>query len=883
MTQLDQPTKHTPMMQQYLGIKADYPSTLLFYRMGDFYELFFDDARYAAKLLNITLTHRGQTAGEPIPMAGVPYHAVDSYLARLLKLGESIAICEQIGDPATSKGPVERKVVRIVTPGTVTDEALLENKNENVLLSIFTEDGRSEETHYGIAILDIASGRFSVIEVDASESLFAELERLKPAEVIYPETLDFAPDLKAYGRWTSVTEDYFKKRASNKTLCSQFNIEDIANLGIDDLSLAKRAAGALLSYVHETQRGLTPHIQLLQTEQQNQFVVLDAATQRNLEIETSGQIDPKHSLCGVMDHTVTAMGSRMLRRWLKRPLRDRTIVAARQNCIQTLLTDYGYEQIQTRLRGIGDIERILARVALRSARPRDLTRLAYALAQLPELNSELTAFKHDAMQSLQHALQPFPELTARLEQAIIDEPPVLIRDGGVIATGFDKELDELRSIRENVGDILEQMEQQERERSQIATLKIGFNRVHGYYIEVSRAQSDNVPDNYQRRQTLKATERYITPELKELEDKVLSANERALAKEKALYAELIEELNQHLQPLQVCSSALAELDALANLAERAETLNLRPPTLVDESIIDISEGRHIVIEQSINEAFTPNDLNLDQEQRILIVTGPNMGGKSTYMRQTALIVLLAYTGSYVPASSATIGPIDRIFTRIGASDDISRGRSTFMVEMTETANILQNATCNSLVLLDEIGRGTSTFDGLSLAWACATELATNLHAFTLFATHYFELTLLADEQPSIRNVHFDAIEMVNANGPAGQGIVFQHQVKPGAVNDSYGLQVAALAGVPAHVIANAQQQLQRLESNKMGTHSSAQAKQPDLLDALESQKVPESIDRETDRKMVQAVLAELAQLDLDEITPKQAHSLLYKIKSKLDK
>lgn len=866
MSQLDQPAKHTPMMQQYLSIKADYPSTLLFYRMGDFYELFFDDAKHAARLLNITLTHRGQTAGEPIPMAGVPYHAVDTYLARLLKLGESIAICEQIGDPAKSKGPVERKVVRIVTPGTVTDEALLENKHENVLLSIVTEEDR-----HGLAIFDMASGRFSVTEAEDDETLFAELERLKPAEVIYPDGQDFESDLKTYGRWTSTDEAHFKKRASTRTLCSQFNLDDISSLGIEELSLAKRAAGALLSYVHETQRGLTPHIQLLQTEQQKEYVVLDAATQRNLEIETSNQIDPKHSLCGVMDHTVTAMGSRLLRRWLKRPLRDRAIIKTRQQCIQSLLTDYRYEQIQTQLRGIGDIERILARIALRSARPRDLTRLGYALAQLPSLNASLDELANEAMHYLQHALQLFTDLTGLLEQAIIEEPPMLIRDGGVIAEGFDKELDELRSIRENVGDILETMEQQERERSQIATLKIGFNRVHGYYIEVSRAQARHIPDNYQRRQTLKSTERYITPELKELEDKVLSANERALAKEKALYAELIEELNKHLQPLQACSNALAELDSLSNLAERADTLNLRPPELIDDSIIDISEGRHIVIEQSIDEAFTPNDVNLNQDQRMLIVTGPNMGGKSTYMRQTALIVLLAYTGSYVPAASARLGSIDRIFTRIGASDDISRGRSTFMVEMTETANILQNATRDSLVLLDEIGRGTSTFDGLSLAWASATELATRINAFTLFATHYFELTQLAKEFDSICNVHFDAIETGSDVGP---GIVFQHQVKPGAVNDSYGLQVAALAGVPGHVIKNARVKLQQLENNKISEKPSTQ---------LRSQGSFSDTNAPTNPVIDKILYRQLLKLDLDEITPKQAHSLLYKIKSKLDK
>ncbi|MGD8926434.1 MAG: DNA mismatch repair protein MutS [Thioalkalispiraceae bacterium] len=861
MTQLEQPARHTPMMQQYLGIKAEYPSTLLFYRMGDFYELFFEDAKHAAKLLNITLTHRGQSAGEPIPMAGVPYHAVDSYLARLLKLGESIAICEQIGDPSKAKGPVERKVVRIVTPGTVTDEALLENKYENVLLSIVTEDDR-----HGLAILDMASGRFTVTEAN-DEELLSELERLKPAEVIYPELIDHASELKQYGRWTGVTEDIFKIRASTRTLCSQFNLEDISSLGIDDLSLAKRAAGALLSYVHETQRGLTPHIQILQSEQQNQFVVLDAATQRNLEIETGNQIDPRHSLCGVMDHTVTAMGSRLLRRWLKRPLRNKETITSRQQCIQSLLTDYQYEQIQTRLRGIGDIERILARIALGSARPRDLTRLAYALAQLPDLNQQLDAFSNQAMQPLQHALQPFPDITQLLERAIIPEPPMLIRDGGVIAEGYDKELDELRSIRENVGDILDKMEQQEKERSQIATLKIGYNKVHGYYIEVTRAQAKHVPDNYQRRQTLKSTERYITPELKELEDKVLSANERALAKEKALYADLIVTLNGHLQPLQACSNALAELDALTNLAERADTLNLRPPELVDHSIIDISEGRHIVIEQNIEDAFTPNDLNLNETDRMLIVTGPNMGGKSTYMRQAALIVLLAYTGSYVPAASAKIGPVDRIFTRIGASDDISRGRSTFMVEMTETANILQNATRDSLVLLDEIGRGTSTFDGLALAWACATELANKIHAFTLFATHYFELTQLAEEQTGISNVHFDAIELDAEEEATQRGIVFQHQVRTGAVNDSYGLQVAALAGVPAHVIRNAQAKLTQLETQK-STENSGHA------DQIKAEQMSSEFNE---------IIETLNTLDLDEMTPKQAHGLLYKLKSKLNK
>jgi len=860
------------MMQQYLGIKADYPSTLLFYRMGDFYELFFDDAKRASKLLDITLTHRGKAAGEPIPMAGVPYHAVDNYLARLLNIGESIAICEQIGDPATSKGPVERKVMRVVTPGTVTDEALLQNPHENLLLSLLQEDDVS-----GLAVLDMASGRFSVTEVADDEALYSELERLRPAEVVYPETQLIAEDLKHYGRWTSISENGFKKRSSTQSLCTQFNLEQISDLNIPQLELGKRAAGALLNYIHETQRGHVPHIQLLQTEHQSDYLVLDAATQRNLELESNHQVNNQHSLCGVMDHTVTPMGSRLLRRWLKRPLRDKAIIYQRQQNVHSFVTEYRYEAIQAVLTDISDVERILTRVALRSARPRDLTRLRFALMQLPKINELLDSLSEQALQSLKHQLQPFPEISALLSSAIIDEPPMLIRDGGVIASGYNHELDKLRTIRDNINDVLSEMESKERKRSGIATLKIGYNKVHGFFIEVSRAQAKNVPENYQRRQTLKATERYITPELKKLEDKVLSAAERALAKEKTLYADVLEQLNEHLQPLQLCAMAIAELDALTNLAERADSLNLRPAELVDEDIIEISEGRHLVIEHNLEQAFTPNDIQLDKKQRVLIITGPNMGGKSTYMRQTALIVLLAYTGSFVPAASACIGPIDRIFTRIGAADDISRGRSTFMVEMTETANILQNASQHSLVLLDEIGRGTSTFDGLSLAWACAMELADSIQAFTLFATHYFELTQMADLQENIHNVHFDAIE---TGAKTGAKILFQHQVKAGAVNDSYGLQVAALAGVPKHVIEQAQIKLHQLETDQNPILGNNTLKSPQSSPA--DQKSTPSRPNKTNAVVHDPLKDELSTLNLDEMTPKDALALLYKLKSRLN-
>ncbi|MEJ2391743.1 MAG: DNA mismatch repair protein MutS [Gammaproteobacteria bacterium] len=844
------PQQHTPMMQQYLRIKAEHPHILLFYRMGDFYELFYDDARRAAKLLDITLTHRGQSAGEPIPMAGVPYHAVDGYLARLLKLGESVAICEQIGDPAQSKGPVERKVVRIVTPGTVTEEALLQDRQENLLVAL-----HPDKQNTGLAVLDMSSGRFSLMQVHTDEGLQAELERLKPAEVIFDESVNFPTALQRYGRWSSQPPWMFTSKQAQQRLCEQFQTNQLDGFGITDLPLAISAAGALLSYVQQTQQGQVPHIRSIQAEHPADAIVLDAATRRNLEIETSLGGNARHSLTGVMDHTATPMGSRLLRRWLTRPLRDRRRILQRQQVLAALIDEYRYEPIHDILRGVGDLERILTRIALRSARPRDLIQLKLGLAQLPALHDHLQSAKIDALQKLLNDMPPFADVVALLRQAVIEEPPQLIRDGGVIASGYDPELDALRATRDNVSDILTEMETRERERTRIPTLRIGFNRVHGYYIEVTRAQAAKVPDDYQRRQTLKGTERYITPELKQLEDKVLSAGERALAREKALYDELLTRLNTELAALQQCSAALARLDALTNLAERADTLNLRPPVLCEQAGIEIRAGRHLVIEQTLEQDFTPNDLQLNEQRRMLIITGPNMGGKSTYMRQTALIVLLAYTGSYVPAEQANIGPVDRIFTRIGAADDISSGRSTFMVEMTETANILHNASEQSLVLLDEIGRGTSTFDGLALAWACAGHLARSIRAFTLFATHYFELTRLPETQHGINNVHFDAVEQ-------GDTILFNHMVKQGAVNDSYGLQVAALAGVPQNVIDQARYKLQELENGGIETPghpmpSPAPAQHP--------------------------VLTALQQLDLDQTSPRAALDLLYRLKSELEK
>ncbi|MDE1984778.1 MAG: DNA mismatch repair protein MutS, partial [Gammaproteobacteria bacterium] len=686
---------HTPVMRQYLRVKAEHPDILVLYRMGDFYELFYDDARKASRLLDITLTQRGQSAGAPIPMAGVPYHQLDNYLAKLVKLGESVAICEQIGDPAAAKGPVERKVVRIVTPGTVTDEGLLEERRDNLLAAL-----HMQAAHYGIAALDLGSGRFTLLEVDGDEALAAELERLKPAELLFsedamlPRALSERPGARRRPPW------HFDAGAATRLLTTQFKTRDLAGFGCEDLPAAVAAAGALLQYVQETQRTALPHITGLSVERRDEALILDAATRRNLEIETSFSDRPEHTLAGVMDRTVTSMGARLLRRWLSRPLRDHALLRQRYHAVATLQEDRCYEALRETLNGIGDLERILARVALKSARPRDLAQLRYALGELPGLQAQLKPLDSPLITSLAGDTGEHPEVHALLRKAIIENPPALVRDGGVVADGYDAELDELRKLSEHADQFLADLESRERTRSGISTLRVNYNRVHGYYIEVTRAQAEKVPADYLRRQTLKGVERYITPELRSFEDKVLSARERALAREKALYDELLDKLIEQLGGLQKTAAALAELDVLANLAERADALKFTAPELTDAPALHIEAGRHPVVEQVIDTPFVPNDLELDEQRRMLIITGPNMGGKSTYMRQAALIAILAHIGSFVPAAHAVIGLLDRIFTRIGASDDLAGGRSTFMVEMVETANILNNATDQSLVLMD---------------------------------------------------------------------------------------------------------------------------------------------------------------------------------------
>jgi len=845
-----EPTAHTPMMQQYLGIKAQHPDMLLFYRMGDFYELFYDDAEKAARLLNITLTTRGASAGSPIKMAGVPYHSAEQYLARLLKLGESVVIAEQIGDPATSKGPVERQVSRIVTPGTLTDSGLLDETRDTLILAVApgTES-------IGVAWLNLAAGRFQVTEINAT-TLPALLARVRPAEILAPDDFSLESAACAVRR---LAPWQFDTAGAQTRLAQQFGSRDLAGFGVADLPLAIAAAGTLLDYIQTTQRTALPHIQSIRAERDSDFVQLDAATRRNLELTETLRGEAAPTLLSVLDTTATGMGTRLLRHWLHHPLRDRAILIQRRDAIGLLAELDDTAATLTRLlKSCADVERISGRIALKNARPRDLSGLRDTLALLPELAAALPDDRAH-LSALQSQLAARPDLHALLVHAIQSEPASVLREGGVIADGYDAELDELRALTRDAGTFLLELETRERARSGIGTLKVEYNKVHGFYIEVSRAQSVNVPDDYRRRQTLKNAERYITPELKAFEDKALSAQDRALAREKALFEALLESLTPHVPDLLAIAAGLAEVDVLASQAERAGTLKLCAPDYSEEPGIVIRGSRHPVVEAQVAH-FIPNDVMLNRTRQMLLITGPNMGGKSTYMRQVALITLLACCGLWVPANSAKIGDVDQIFTRIGASDDLAGGRSTFMVEMTETAHILHNASANSLVLLDEIGRGTSTFDGLALAWAVARHLVTATRAFTLFATHYFELTQLAQEFRQLANVHLDAKEH-------GADLVFLHAVEEGPASQSYGIQVARLAGVPSPVIHAARRHLRELEDAQL---------QPGPQGDLFAAHLP------NDAPPPHPALDQLRELDPDTLTPKAALDMLYALKALTD-
>ena len=860
-------SNHTPMMQQYLQLKAQHPDILLFYRMGDFYELFYDDAKRAAVLLDISLTKRGASAGEPIPMAGVPYHAVEGYLAKLVALGESVAICEQIGDPAAAKGPVERKVVRIVTPGTVSDEALLPERQDNLVAAIYEQKGV-----FALATLDMTSGRFLMTELPSKEAVSAELQRLMPAEILYPEDFAHAQILNNYKGLRRRPVWEFELVTAKTLLNRQFGTQSLEGFGVEQAEVGLCAAGCVLHYAQETQRTALPHVQSIQLQQNSETVLLDAATRRNLELTQNLAGGTEATLAAVLDKCVTPMGSRLLKRWIHQPIRDLNKLQKRQDIIATLQESGLIESLQPCLQQVGDMERILARVALRSARPRDLTRLRTALAQIPILVNYAQNQTACLVQTMAQ-LADFSELQSLLERAIIDNPPQLIRDGGVIAEGYHAELDEWRQLSAGATQYLEQLEIRERESTGIDTLKIGFNAVHGYYIQISQGQAHKAPIHYVRRQTLKNAERYIIPELKTYEDKVLKAKGASLALEKQLYDALFDAIMPHLAELQLAAMVLAELDVLTNLAERAQTLNYVRPTFSPQRGVQIKGGRHPVVEQMISDPFIANPVYLNAQRHLLIVTGPNMGGKSTYMRQIALICLMAYIGSFVPAESAEIGMLDRIFTRIGASDDLASGRSTFMVEMTEMANILHQATAQSLVLIDEIGRGTSTYDGLSLAWACAEWLAKKTQSLTLFATHYFELTSLPSQLKGVANVHLDAREHNDT-------IVFMHSVQEGAASKSYGLAVAALAGVPKPVITMAKQRLAHLEELSAQTRNVNDSPQADLLFAEPISQNSAEISPLAEVKLPEESPLEkaLAEIEPDELTPRQALEALYQLK-----
>ena len=860
----EKPTEHTPLMKQFFSAKSEYPDLLLFFRMGDFYELFYDDARKAARLLDITLTQRGSSAGAPIPMAGVPVHAYEGYLARLVALGESVAICEQIGDPALAKGLVERKVVRIVTPGTVTDEALLNERRDTLLMAV--SRGKSG---YGLAWADLAGGRFLVNEVESADALEAELSRLEPAELLVPDE-DAWPDfvqtrtgMRRRAPWL------FDPDSGRRQLLQFFGLHDLTGFGIDDKPLATAAAGALLGYVEETQKQRLPHLTAIAVESSGDAIAMNAATRRHLELDTRVDGDTRHTLLGVLDSTITPMGGRLLRRWLHRPLRDRQVLGKRHQAVATLIESRADDALRERFRALGDIERILTRVALRSARPRDMSTLRDGLAMLPAIREVLAPLDSPRLSDLGSELGEHGGTAQLLGSAVAEQPPMKLSDGGVIASGHDAELDELRRLSTHADQFLIDLETRERESSGINSLKVGYNRVHGYYIEISKALSERAPVHYTRRQTLTNAERYITEELKSFEDKVLSARERSLSREKLLYEGLLDALGESLEPLKRCAAALSELDVLAGFGERAQALDWSRPELAETPGLRIERGRHPVVEAVREEPFEPNDLILDDARRMLVITGPNMGGKSTYMRQNALIVLLAHIGSFVPASRAVIGPTDRILTRIGAGDDLARGQSTFMVEMSETSYILHHATPQSLVLMDEIGRGTSTYDGLALADAVARHLAASNRCYTLFATHYFELTALAEPGSGIANVHLDAVE--HHDKERGDTLVFMHAVKDGPADRSFGLQVAALAGLPKATVQQARRRLAELEQRGGETHAAQMA--PQALDAPQQFGLFAAAPSASQEA--------LAALDPDELTPKQALEALYRLKSLL--
>lgn len=845
---------HTPMMKQYLAIKSQYPDKFLFYQMGDFYELFYQDAEKISKLLDITLTSRGQSGGSEIPMAGIPIHSVDQYLERLIGMNLSVAICNQIGDPAKSKGPVERKVVRIVTPGTLIEENLLDDRQENLTASVFVSNNQ-----FGIATMEISSGRFLGYEVDNVAALLDTIRLINPAEII---ASDNQKPLEDDTTVHQVPSWYFDSARVENVLCELFETKFLDAFDCSEFPVATRAAGALVLYIQDLHGQALTHVNGIEYKQLSSFLNMDEVTRKNLEIEIGHDGSSQNSLVRIFDDCLTSMGARMLRRWFNAPITDRTELVARHDAVDWLTDAQLVEGLQHLLKPVVDMERILSRISMKTARPRDLIGLRNSLEILPELHDLVNNSSTPLIDSLQADLTPRQNIYEMLKAAIRDDPPNIIRDGGVLRDEYDQELGELRRIQKASGELLLQMEAEQQRATGIAHLRIRYNRVHGYYIEIPRSQQNSVPENYVRRQTVKNAERYVTEELKEFEDKMLGAKGKALLREKYLYDQILENLKPHIAEIMRCARALACLDLLVNFAHKAQELNLCRPELDNHSIIEIIDGRHPVVEQTIpGKQFIGNSTLLDESTRMQLITGPNMGGKSTYMRQIAIIALLAHTGCFVPAHSARIGFIDRIFTRIGAADDLAGGRSTFMVEMTEMASILRNASQNSLVIVDEIGRGTSTFDGLALAWSCARDLAMRIRSLTLFSTHYFELTELESELPELANVHLDAVEH-------GDSIVFMYKVKQGSASKSYGLQVARLAGIPDHVIASSRKKLTNMEEHSVQVDN----QQQEHSDAGPSLNTEE-----------QRVLSRIQSIDADNLSPRQALDILYELSKNVEK
>ena len=852
---------HTPMMRQYLDIKQQHPDILLFYRMGDFYELFYEDAQNAADWLGITLTHRGKSNGSPIPMAGVPFHAVDNYLARLVKQGKSVAICEQVGDPATSKGPVERKVVRVITPGTLSEDSLLQADQENLLAAIYQLKTSKQSSCFGIAWIDLAGGQFYCNEFAHEDNLMSEIARLKPAEILATESL--CEDLADKGFVTKLQEDWqFDYQQNYTSLLKHFNVKNLDGFGCDDMRAAICAAGAALNYAKVTQQNLLAHLDRIKPFDNQQILQINNHSRKHLEITENLYGEEDKSLFKVINRTKTAMGCRLLKSWLHAPLVEKNAIENRLNRVEALIATLDLTSLRDSLTPVRDMQRMLTRVALNTARPRDLTGIRESLAAIPLITEWLKEQQNPILFEIAESLPHHDETLTLLQRAVFDNPPVVLRDGNVIRDDYSSELDELRYLSSNASDLLADMEEREREATGINTLKVGYNKVHGFYIEISKAQSQSAPVSYTRRQTLKNAERFITPELKKLEEKVLSSQAKALALEKKLYQELIDSLQPVVADLQYTALQIAQLDALQSFAEVADQNNFSRPTLTPTPGITVRAGRHPVVEAFQSEAFIANDVAISETHKSLIITGPNMGGKSTYMRMTAIIALLAHCGSYVPAAEAEIGILDAIFTRIGASDDLSSGRSTFMVEMSETANILNNATQNSLVILDEIGRGTSTYDGLALAWATLDHLSRQVKPLTLFATHYFELTQISQSNSAIQNLHFGAIQH-------GDNLILDHQIHHGPTSKSYGIHVAKLAGVPEQVTQMAKDYQSHLEQGK---HHQDEMQQAPVVDvALTADQVEATIDPRIKR---------LESINPDDLTAKQALELVYSLTQK---